>query len=75
MMHPKNSGRSRAYIARDIMALYPNKGENWIKDKAEEFLPGWFVGTNYSNDQKRKVLDMACEVARLKKGELKYNFG
>ena len=62
----RNHGRNRTYIARSIKELYigrPDLEHNNVR------LPGgWFLMTNFSNQIKSKILNMAIDVMNLKKG-------
>ena len=59
-------GRSRSYIARKIEDLYP---ENIKLNKYHAaFASGWYVGTNESNQKKKKILKIACEVMDIRFG-------
>lgn len=56
----KTLGRKRPYVARTSHAVYPGKPELW--KFTQEFAPGWYVGTNESNDKKLDLLRVACQV-------------
>jgi hypothetical protein len=74
--HPDNRGRSRTYISRNREELYLRKDFAFAEAHSEEFVPGWFVGTNFSNPMKDKVIRMACKVAGLTIGvDITYNLG
>jgi len=57
-------GRKRPYVARTRELLYP--GKPYLLSETVEFAPGWFVGTNEGNDQKLKLLRVACDVLGLR---------
>jgi hypothetical protein len=61
--HPDNRGRVRTYIAKTTTELYPERPD--LEEYSEEFVPGWFVATNVSNQVKDRIIRMACNVASL----------
>jgi hypothetical protein len=62
-----NLGRTRPYVARTKKDVYPGKPQ--LKKYAKRFVPGWFVGTNESNEMKQTLLRVACKVLGLRFGE------
>lgn len=71
---PLAAGRTRNHIARTRALVYPRRPD--LARSARELVPGWFVGTNISNDEKRDLLQQACEVLGLVFGrDLKINLG
>lgn len=67
-------GRVRPYVARSRDALYP--GHKDLRAQSAEFAPGWFVGTNESNQKKWDLLRVACDVIGLQWNvDLKVNMG
>jgi predicted type IV restriction endonuclease len=71
---PKH-GRTRRYLARSADELYPGRpdlaSEHFFKLKS-----GWYVGTNVSRAQIERIVEMACEVSRVRYGkELSINIG
>jgi len=58
----RKHGIKRKYVAKDKYDLYGNR-----KDLAERFsakiTSEWWIGTNYSDDMKKKILQLALEVA------------
>lgn len=50
----------RRWIAQNKESLYDNS-KMW--DKSVEIAPGWFLGTNYSNGDKRDLLATAAKIA------------
>ena len=62
----KSEGRCRAYVARRVEDLYPER-PNLAKYNAQ-FAYGWYVGTNESNQKKLQLLKVACEVTDIKYG-------
>lgn len=68
----RKHGRTRRYVARSKLELYPERPD--LADQYyEEFLPGWFAGTNYSKQVIENVIRLACEVAGISSTELKVN--
>ena len=59
-------GRSRRYLGRTAQEVYPMKPGLW--KHTEPFAPGWLVGTNESDDKKRQLLKLACQVIGLRFG-------
>jgi hypothetical protein len=58
--------RSRRIVAREPSKLFDK--EHLAKKYAERLLPGWWYGTNNSEEQVRVWLKRACELAGLKWG-------
>jgi len=58
--------RSRRIVAREPSQLFDK--EHLAKKYAERLLPGWWYGTNNSEEQVRVWLKRACELAGLKWG-------
>lgn len=52
-------GRVRPLIAQTTEQLYPGRPD--LGDYAREFVPGWFVGTNYSHRDVMRLLRAAAE--------------
>ena len=68
---PKH-GRTRRYLAKNQEELYPSRPD--LTRMSKEIAPGWWIGTNYANRDKLKILKMACEVAGIRFGsDLKVN--
>ena len=65
--HPKARGRTTRYIARTPEELYPYNEDR--RSYYEKLPGGWLVATNLSNAGKRRIINMAAEVARLKFGK------
>jgi len=59
----RKHGRSRRYIGQSKNELYPGRPD--LAVLSEEIYPGWWVGTNYSKNNIRIILELACEVAGL----------
>ena len=51
----------RRWIARSREALYNNPT---LHKASVEIIPGWWLGTNYSNGDKREMLALAAQVAQ-----------
>lgn len=60
-------GHTRRYVARKAEALYPGRPD--LAHYHCEVKPGWFVGTNYSRRDVKRILRAACEVAGITFGE------
>ena len=60
----RNLGRKRPYVARTREDLYSGKPDLLVQ--TTKFAPGWFVGTNESNEKKLALLRCACQVIGLK---------
>lgn len=60
-------GRTRRYLARDPAELYP--GQPQLMRYSRQLSSGWWLDLNQSKDGIRKIIKMACEVARLRSGE------
>jgi hypothetical protein len=58
---PKH-GRTRRYLARSPEELYPGRPD-LAREHYTKLKSGWYVGTNVSLAQIRRILGMACEVA------------
>lgn len=63
----KTLGRKRPYVARTVEAVYPGKPGLW--KFTEVFTPGWYVGTNESNDKKLDLLRIACQTLGVRFGK------
>ncbi len=65
--HPGAQGRKRRYIARTPEELYPDRED--LRDLHVKLPGGWLVGTNISNSQKRKLIELAAKTAGLRPHE------
>lgn len=71
---PKH-GRTRRYLARSPDELYPGRPD-LAREHSFKLLSGWHVGTNVSHAQIERIIEMACEVSRIRFGkELIVNVG
>lgn len=71
---PKH-GRTRRYLARTPEELYPGRPD-LSHEHSTQLSSGWWLGTNVSRAQIERIIEMACEVARVKYGhELSVNLG
>ncbi len=61
-------GRSRRHVARNRDAIHPGRGD-LNRRFTREFRPGWYIGTNYSAADTRRILRAACTVAELTFGQ------
>jgi predicted type IV restriction endonuclease len=59
-------GRSRNHIARTVEEIYPKRPD---LARAIEFSPGWLVGLNIANREKKRILFAVCDVAQLRFGK------
>lgn len=59
-------GRSRNHVARRAEDVYP--GQPQLLRYVMELAPGWHFGTNINNRDKKRLLEVACQVAGLKFG-------
>ncbi len=64
--HPDNRGNKRAYIARTLEELFPDRPD--LSEYNAPLPGGWFVTTNINNTRKMSIIRMATEVAGLKFG-------
>jgi len=70
-------GRTRNYIARDRMELYPSNPDlcNDLS-MSTEFLPGWWIALNLDKPRIEKIILLALDVAGINKGdEIDFNLG
>ncbi len=58
---------SRNHVARSPSEVYPKRPD--LGKNAREFAPGWYVGINIKNDEKRRILSLACGVFGLQFGK------
>ena len=71
---PKH-GRTRRYLARSPEELYPGRPD-LAREYSFTLQSGWHVGTNVSHAQIERIIEMACEVSRVRFGkELIVNVG
>ena len=56
-------GRTRNHIARCNSEVYPGRPD--LARYVKEISPGWFIGSNIANREKKKILRAACEVMGL----------
>jgi len=62
----KSEGRTRTYVAQKIEELYPERPD--LAKYNAQFINGWYVGTNESNQKKLQLLKVACEVMEIQYG-------
>ena len=60
-------GRRRNHLARTREEVYPQRPD--LAEGAIEIAPGWWIGVNIANREKRRILERACEVLSIKFGE------
>lgn len=71
---PKH-GRTRRYLARTPEELYPGRLD-LAREHSSRLNSGWYVGTNVSHAQIERIIEMACEVSRVRYGkDLTVNVG
>ena len=71
---PKH-GRTRRYVARKPEELYPGRPD-LASEYSVQLSSGWWVGTNLSRAAIARIIEMACEVARIGFGrDLSINLG
>lgn len=71
---PKH-GRTRRYLARKPDELYPGRPD-LAREHFVRLQSGWYIGTNVSHAQIERIIEMACEVSRIRFGkELIVNVG
>lgn len=71
----RKHGRKRKYISQDRLELYQGRPD-LAETHSVEFVPGWWLGTNYSRDNIEDIIRLACEVAGLKYGtDVEVNLG
>lgn len=59
----EGQGRVRRFLARNPKAIYPGRED--LSNYSAEVCLGWWVGTNYSRVDVRRLLHSACQVAGL----------
>lgn len=64
---PKH-GRTRRYLARSPEELYPGRAD-LAQEHSFKLRSGWYVGTNVSHAQIERIIEMACEVSRVRFGK------
>jgi len=63
----KMGGRTRRHVAQNRHSIHPGRPD--LNRKAtKQFRPGWWVGTNYSRPDTRRILKDICGAAGLKYG-------
>lgn len=60
---PKH-GRTRRYLATDPTELYPGRPD-LVRDSSIELPSGYWLSTNHSRTSIMRIIEMACEVARV----------
>lgn len=70
----RKHGKKRRFVARGRAELYPGRPD--LADYSVEFVPGWWMGTNYSKRSITEIIQLACEVAGVPFGTgLRINLG
>jgi hypothetical protein len=70
----RKHGRKRRYVAQERGDLYPGRPD-LAELYAVEFMPGWWLGTNYSRRSIAEIVDLACEVAGVERTALAPDLG
>lgn len=63
----KVQGTRRNHIARRKEEVYPERPD--LAEKAIEISPGWWMGVNIANREKKRILLKACEVLDIEFGK------
>ena len=63
---PRIRGSSRNHIARQRDQVYPDRPD--LLEHTQLLVPGWYIGTNIANREKKRIIDLACKATRLKFG-------
>ena len=61
--YSQREGRTRRFLARNPKAIYPGRED--LSEYTTMVCQGWWVGTNYSRKDVRRLLRAACQVAGL----------
>ncbi|RNJ50934.1 hypothetical protein D1O30_16435 [Methylocystis hirsuta] len=56
-------GRTRNHLARSRVDVYPDRPD--LARYVKQLAPGWFIGCNIANREKKKILRTACTLAGL----------
>jgi hypothetical protein len=65
-------GNHRKIISRNIIELYPTNPE--LTSESREFLPGWWVGLNYSRKSIERIILHALNFAGLRRNiDIEFN--
>lgn len=71
----RKHGSTRRYIARNQYELYPGRSD-LCERESHRLRDGWYIGTNYSRDNIKQIIQLACEVAGIRFGrDLTINLG
>ncbi|MDP6588846.1 MAG: hypothetical protein QF449_08275 [Alphaproteobacteria bacterium] len=62
-----SEGRTRRHVSQRREAIHPGR-DDLNRRYTEEFRPGWWVGTNYSATDVRRILKDACRAADISFG-------
>lgn len=58
----RKHGKKRRYLSQAKEELYPGRPD-LAEDFSREVAPGWWLGTNYSRRDIKRIIDLAMEVA------------
>lgn len=68
-------GRIRRYLALNAEELYPGRSD-LVQEYSIKLTSGYWMGTNHSKNTIGKIIEMACDVARIRHGkDLTANLG
>lgn len=62
-------GTTRAYVAKTLAELFPDKPTEWAERHSRTLVDGWYVDTNLNRERMRKILPAAVKAAGLKWGK------
>lgn len=60
-------GKRRNHLARTREGVYPQR-QDLAQEHAIEISPGWWMGVNIANREKKRILEGACEVLGIRFG-------
>ena len=60
-------GKKRRYLAKERQDLYPGRID-LAERHSYQLNSGWWIGTNYSNATKKRIIEIACKVAGIEYG-------
>ncbi len=61
--YSEGQGRTRRFLTRNPKGIYPGRDD--LTKYTAEVCQGWWVGTNYSRTDVRRLLRAACQIAGL----------
>jgi hypothetical protein len=63
------TGRSRSYVARTPVDLFPDRSPEWSRQHSCRLMDGWFIDTNMNPKQMRTILRSVVAAAGLEWGK------